>query len=105
MRKRSRVAHAIALDPDILFLDEPTAGLDPIAASEFDALVTTLRQALGLTVFMITNDLDTLYAIGECVAVPADKKIVAVVTGDERARSAHPWSTSYFLWPRARAHP
>jgi phospholipid/cholesterol/gamma-HCH transport system ATP-binding protein len=103
MRKRARVAHAIALDPDILFLDEPTAGLDPIAASEFDALVTTLRQALGLTVFMITHDLDTLYAIGDCVAVLAEKKIVAVATVDELERSDHPWIKSYFLGPRGRA--
>jgi phospholipid/cholesterol/gamma-HCH transport system ATP-binding protein len=103
MRKRAGVARAIALDPDILFLDEPTAGLDPIAASEFDALVTTLRQALGLTVFMITHDLDTLYAICDRVAVLAEKKIVIVATVDELERSDHPWIKSYFLGPRGRA--
>jgi len=103
MRKRAGVARAIALDPDILFLDEPTAGLDPIAASEFDDLVKTLREALGLTVFMITHDLDTLYAICDRVAVLAEQKIVTVATVDELERSDHPWIKSYFLGPRGRA--
>jgi len=103
MRKRAGVARAIALDPDILFLDEPTAGLDPIAAGEFDDLVKTLRDALGLTVFMITHDLDTLYAICDRVAVVADRKIVAVAPVAELEQSDHPWIKSYFLGPRGRA--
>ncbi len=103
MRKRAGVARAIAIDPDILFLDEPTAGLDPIAASEFDDLVRTLRDALGLTVFMITHDLDTLYAICDRVAVVADRKIVAVAPVGELEQSDHPWIRRYFLGPRGRA--
>mgnify|MGYP000592575081 CR=1 FL=1 len=103
MRKRAGVARAIALDPDILFLDEPTAGLDPIGASEFDELIRTLRDALGLTVFMITHDLDTLYAICDRVAVLADRKVVAVAPVAELERSDHPWVRTYFLGPRGRA--
>lgn len=103
MRKRAGVARAIALDPEILFLDEPTSGLDPIAAGEFDDLVKKLREALGLTVFMITHDLDTLYAICDRVAVVADRKIVAVAPVTELERSDHPWIKSYFLGPRGRA--
>lgn len=103
MRKRAGVARALALDPQILFLDEPTAGLDPIGASEFDELVRTLRDALGLTVFIITHDLDTLYAICDRVAVLADRKVVAVAPVEELERSDHPWIRSYFLGPRGRA--
>jgi phospholipid/cholesterol/gamma-HCH transport system ATP-binding protein len=103
MRKRAGVARAIALDPEILFLDEPTAGLDPIGAAEFDALIRNLRDALGLTVFIITHDLDTLYAICDRVAVLADRKIVAVAPVAELERSDHPWIRSYFLGPRGRA--
>lgn len=103
MRKRAGVARAIALDPDILFLDEPTAGLDPIGASEFDDLIRSLRDALGLTVFMITHDLDTLYAICDRVAVIADRKVVAVAPVAELEKSDHPWIKSYFLGPRGRA--
>src|SRR3546814_8164625 len=77
MRKRAGLARALALDPPLLFLDEPTAGLDPIGASAFDHLIRTLQQALGLTVFLITHDLDTLYAICDRVAVLADRKVVA----------------------------
>lgn len=103
MRKRAGVARAIALDPDLLFLDEPTAGLDPIAANEFDELIRTLRDALGLTVFMITHDLDTLYTICDRVAVVADKKIVAVAPVAELEKSDHPWIKQYFRGPRGRA--
>lgn len=103
MRKRAGVARAIALDPDILFLDEPTAGLDPIGASEFDGLIRTLRDALGLTVFMITHDLDTLYAICDRVAVLADRKVTAIAPISELEKSDHPWIKSYFLGPRGRA--
>src|SRR5690606_28532231 len=78
MRKRAGIARALAIDPELLFLDEPTAGLDPIGAAAFDELIVELRNALGLTVFLITHDLDTLYAICDRVAVLADKKVVAV---------------------------
>ena len=77
MKKRAGLARALALDPPLLFLDEPTAGLDPISAAAFDALILTLKQSLGLTVFLITHDLDTLYAICDRVAVLADRKVVA----------------------------
>ncbi len=103
MSKRAGVARAIALDPDILFLDEPTAGLDPIGASEFDDLIRSLRDALGFTVFMITHDLDTIYAICDRVAVVADRKVVAVAPVAELEKSDHPWIKSYFLGPRGRA--
>src|SRR5690606_11354696 len=83
MRKRAGLARALALDPPLLFLDEPTAGLDPIGAAAFDRLILTLRQALGLTVFIITHDLDTLYAICDRVAVIADRRVVAAGTLDE----------------------
>ena len=103
MRKRAGVARAIALDPDILFLDEPTAGLDPIGAAEFDALIRDLRDTLGLTVFMITHDLDTLYAVCDRVAVIADRKIVTTAPLHELEQSDHPWIRDYFLGPRGRA--
>lgn len=103
MRKRAGLARAIALDPELLFLDEPTAGLDPISAEAFDTLIRNLSDALGLTVFMITHDLDSLYALCDRVAVIADKKVVAVGTIAELERSDHPWIKSYFLGPRGRA--
>lgn len=103
MRKRAGVARALALDPAILFLDEPTAGLDPIGASEFDELIRTLRDALGLTVFIITHDLDTLYAICDRVAVLADRTVVAVAPVADLEQSDHPWIRRYFLGPRGRA--
>ena len=102
MRKRAGLARALALDPPLLFLDEPTAGLDPIGAAAFDRLILTLREALGLTVFIITHDLDTLYAICDRVAVIADRR---VLTGalDEVGRLDHPWVQEYFNGPRGRA--
>ncbi|MCA1714300.1 MAG: ATP-binding cassette domain-containing protein, partial [Gammaproteobacteria bacterium] len=103
MRKRAGLARALALDPPLLFLDEPTAGLDPIAAAAFDKLTRTLQQALGLTVFLITHDLDTLYAICDRVAVIADKKIVAIGPLAEIERLDHPWVQDYFHGPRGRA--
>jgi len=103
MRKRAGLARALAVDPPLLFLDEPTAGLDPIAASEFDELIQTLQKALGLTVFLITHDLDTLYAICDRVAVIADKKVIAVGTLEEIEQLDHPWAKEYFHGPRARA--
>jgi phospholipid/cholesterol/gamma-HCH transport system ATP-binding protein len=102
MRKRAGLARAIALDPDILFLDEPTAGLDPIGAEKFDSLIRDLQQALALTVVMVTHDVDTLCAIADRVAVLLDKKIV-VGTLDEIRAHKHPWIHEYFNGPRGRA--
>ena len=103
MRKRAGIARALALDPELLFLDEPTAGLDPIGAAAFDQLILELRDALGLTVFLITHDLDTLYAICDRVAVLADKKVVAVGTIPELLALDHEWIQAYFQGPRGRA--
>lgn len=103
MRKRVGLARALALDPELLFLDEPTAGLDPIGAAAFDDLIRRLSDDLGLTVFMITHDLDSLYAITDKVAVVADKRIVAKATVQELEQSDHPWIQEYFLGPRGRA--
>jgi phospholipid/cholesterol/gamma-HCH transport system ATP-binding protein len=103
MRKRAALARALALDPELLFLDEPTSGLDPIGAGAFDELIGDLSATLGLTVFMITHDLDSLYAICDRVAVIADKKIVGVGTIDELMRLPHPWIHEYFMGPRGRA--
>ena len=103
MRKRAGLARALALDPPLLFLDEPTAGLDPIGAAAFDDLIRTLQQALGLTVFLITHDLDTLYAICDRVAVLADRKVIAVAPVAELERLEHPWVREYFNGPRGRA--
>ncbi|MFW6412972.1 MAG: ABC transporter ATP-binding protein [Oceanicaulis sp.] len=103
MRKRAGIARALALDPDLLFLDEPTAGLDPIGASQFDQLILDLSQTLGLTVVMITHDLDTLHAICDRVAVIAEKRVIAVAPLAELARNPHPWIQEYFGGPRGRA--
>lgn len=103
MRKRAALARALALDPELLFLDEPTSGLDPIGAAAFDELIADLSDSLGLTVFMITHDLDSLYAICDRVAVLADKKVVAAAPIGELERSDHPWIREYFLGPRGRA--
>ena len=103
MRKRAGLARALALDPELLFLDEPTAGLDPIAAASFDELIEDLKQRLELTVFLITHDLDTLWAICDRVAVLADKKVVAVGTIEELLALDHPWIQEYFNGPRGRA--
>jgi phospholipid/cholesterol/gamma-HCH transport system ATP-binding protein len=103
MRKRAGLARALALDPPLLFLDEPTAGLDPIGAAAFDRLTRTLQQALGLTVFLITHDLDTLYAICDRVAVLAERRVIAVGPLDEIERLDHPWVQEYFNGPRGRA--
>ena len=100
MRKRVSVARALALDPELLFLDEPTSGLDPIAAAEFDQLIRTLSDTLGLTVVMVTHDLDSLYSISDRVAVVADQKIVEVSPIAELERSDHPWIRA-FLGGRA----
>ncbi|WP_041764939.1 ABC transporter ATP-binding protein [Pseudoxanthomonas suwonensis] len=103
MRKRAGLARALALDPPLLFLDEPTAGLDPIGAAAFDNLLRTLQQALGLTVFLITHDLDTLYAICDRVAVLADRRVVVNAPLAEVEHFDHPWVQEYFHGPRARA--
>jgi phospholipid/cholesterol/gamma-HCH transport system ATP-binding protein len=103
MRKRVALARALALDPELLFLDEPTSGLDPISAGAFDALLRGLATNLGLTVFMVTHDLDSLYAVCDRVAVIADRKIVAHATIPELEQSTHPWIREYFLGPRGRA--
>src|SRR3712207_2371163 len=103
MKKRAGIARALALDPELLFLDEPTAGLDPIGAAAFDQLIRDLQQALGLTVFLITHDLDTLYAICDRIAVLAEKKVVAVGTIPELLALDHEWIQEYFRGPRGRA--
>ncbi|ATE63239.1 ABC transporter ATP-binding protein [Rhizorhabdus dicambivorans] len=102
MRKRAGLARALALDPQLLFLDEPTAGLDPIGAAAFDGLIRSLQKTLGLTVFLITHDLDTLYAICDRVAVLADKRVIAVGTIPELLALDHPWIQEYFNGPRGR---
>ena len=102
MRKRAGLARALALDPEILFLDEPTAGLDPIGAAGFDSLIMSLRQTLGLTVFMVTHDLDSLHAISDRIAVLVDKTVV-IGTIDTLSRESHAWIHDYFHGPRARA--
>ena len=102
MRKRAGLARALALDPEILFLDEPTAGLDPIAAAEFDRLIGDLKASLGLTVFLVTHDLDTLFAICDRVAVLVDKKI-RIGTLAQHLKDEDPWMRAYFHGPRARA--
>jgi phospholipid/cholesterol/gamma-HCH transport system ATP-binding protein len=103
MRKRAGIARALALDPDLLFLDEPTAGLDPIGAAAFDALISRLRDSLHLSVFLITHDLDTLYAICDRVAVLADQKVIAVGTIPELLALDHEWIQEYFRGARGRA--
>ncbi|MBY6203380.1 ATP-binding cassette domain-containing protein [Halomonas denitrificans] len=103
MRKRVALARALALEPELLFLDEPTAGLDPIGAAEFDRLLRTLQQALELTVFLITHDLDTLYAITDRVAVLADHRVLAAAPLEEIEGLDHPWIEAYFHGARARA--
>ena len=103
MIKRAGLARALALDPELLFLDEPTAGLDPISAAGFDELILSLKHKLELTVFLITHDLDTLWAICDRVAVLADRKVVAVGTIEELLALDHPWIQEYFNGPRGRA--
>ncbi len=103
MRKRAGLARALAVDPELLFLDEPTAGLDPIGAAAFDELLRTLSQALGLTVFLITHDLDTLYAICDRLAVIADGRILVSGPLSEVEGFEHDWVQDYFHGPRGRA--
>lgn len=103
MRKRAGLARALALDPDIVFLDEPTAGLDPIGAADFDTLIRNLSRSLGLTVFLVTHDLDTLFAICDRIAVLAEKKVLTTGTLEDMLKVDHPWVREYFHGPRARA--
>ncbi len=103
MTKRVALARALSLDPEIVFLDEPTSGLDPISASDFDALIRTLQQTLGLTVFMVTHDLDSLYAVCDRVAALADGKVVAAGPIETVLGSEHPWVKAYFGGERASA--
>jgi len=102
MVKRVALARALALDPEIVFLDEPTSGLDPIAAGEFDSLIATLQQTLGLTVFMVTHDLDSLHAVCNRIIVLADRKIVAAGPIATMLSSEHPWVKAYFRGKRSR---
>lgn len=104
MRKRAGLARALALDPEIVFLDEPTSGLDPIGAAAFDRLIQRLQKTLGLTVYMVTHDLDSLFAICDRVAVLADRHIVRTGSPQDLAREpGHPWVKEYFCGKRARA--
>ena len=103
MKKRAGLARALSLDPELLFLDEPTAGLDPIGAAAFDQLTLQLKKALGLTVFLITHDLDSLHEICDRVAVLADKKVIAVDTVPNLMELDHEWIQEYFNGPRGRA--
>jgi phospholipid/cholesterol/gamma-HCH transport system ATP-binding protein len=102
MTKRVALARALALDPEIVFLDEPTSGLDPIAAGEFDILIRTLQQTLGITVFMVTHDLDSLNVACDRIAALADGKIVAEGPMATLLKSEHPWVKSYFGGRRVR---
>jgi phospholipid/cholesterol/gamma-HCH transport system ATP-binding protein len=102
MKKRAGLARALALDPELLFLDEPTAGLDPISAHQFDELIKSLRSSLNLTVFMVTHDLDSLVSICDRIAVLVDKRTV-VGTLDELMKNDDPWIKEYFRGPRGRA--
>jgi phospholipid/cholesterol/gamma-HCH transport system ATP-binding protein len=103
MIKRASLARALALDPEILFLDEPTSGLDPIGAGEFDDLIATLQRTLGLTVFMVTHDLDSLYTVCDRIAALGDGRVIAAGTIETMLASEHPWVKSYFHGKRARA--
>lgn len=103
MKKRAGLARALALDPEIVFLDEPTAGLDPIGAAAFDRLIVGLRDALDLSVFLVTHDLDTLHACCDRIAVLAEKKVLTTGTMADMLRVDHPWVHEYFHGPRARA--
>jgi phospholipid/cholesterol/gamma-HCH transport system ATP-binding protein len=102
MTKRVALARALALDPEIVFLDEPTSGLDPIAAGDFDTLIRTLQQTLGLTVFMVTHDLDSLHAVCDRIAALADGKVIAEGPMSTMLACEHPWVKSYFQGKRGR---
>ncbi|OYY11893.1 MAG: ABC transporter ATP-binding protein [Rhizobiales bacterium 35-68-8] len=103
MIKRAALARALALDPEILFLDEPTSGLDPIGAGDFDELIRTLQQTLGLTVFMVTHDLDSLHTVCDRIAALGEGKVIAQGPIETMMESQHPWLRAYFHGARARA--
>ncbi len=103
MRKRAALARALALDPELLFLDEPTSGLDPVSAGRFDMLIRQLRDAMNLTVFLVTHDLDTLYAVTDRVVVLLEGKVAALGPVEEIARDAKGWIADYFKGPRGKA--
>lgn len=103
MRKRAALARAIALDPELLFLDEPTAGLDPLSASGLDELVRHLKELLGLTIFLVTHDIDLLWRVADRVAVLGEGHVLGIGTMDELSRSDHPMVREYFYGPRGRA--
>lgn len=103
MRKRAGLARALALDPAVLLLDEPTAGLDPLGAADFDTLIKTLSHSMGLTVFLVTHDIDTLYAVCDRVAVLAEKRIYAIGSINELLQVKHEWIQNYFTGPRGRS--
>jgi len=102
MVKRVALARALALDPDIVFLDEPTSGLDPIGAAEFDELIRTLQQTLGLSVFMVTHDLDSLHTVCDRIAVLSEGRVIAAGPIETMLASEHPWLKSYFRGKRGR---
>jgi len=102
MIKRAALARALALDPDIVFLDEPTSGLDPIGAAEFDELVAKMRDTMGLTVYMVTHDLDSLLTVCDRIAVLGNKRVLVEGTVDDMMKSEEPWVKSYFRGKRAR---
>ena len=102
-KRRLEMAMCLAQDPKLLLLDEPTAGLDPIGAAAFDKLIRRLRDALGLTVFLVTHDLDTLHAVCDRIAVLAEKRVIVVGTMEDMLREDHAWVREYFTGPRARA--
>jgi phospholipid/cholesterol/gamma-HCH transport system ATP-binding protein len=102
MTKRAALARALALDPDIVFLDEPTSGLDPISAAEFDELIGTLQRTLGLSVFMVTHDLDSLHAVCSRIAVLSEGRVIATGSIETMLASEHPWLKSYFRGKRGR---
>jgi phospholipid/cholesterol/gamma-HCH transport system ATP-binding protein len=103
MIKRVALARALSLDPEIVFLDEPTSGLDPIGAGDFDELIRTLQQTLGLTVYMVTHDLDSLHAICDRIAVLSDGKVIVEGPVETMLESEHPWVKEYFRGKRSRA--
>ena len=103
MTKRAALARALALDPDLVFLDEPTSGLDPISAAEFDELIAKLRDTLGLTVYMVTHDLDSLFSVCDRIAVLGNRHIALVGTINDMLASDDPWIKSYFQGKRARS--
>lgn len=103
MIKRAALARALALDPDLLFLDEPTSGLDPIGAAEFDELIARLRDTMGLTVYMVTHDLDSLFSVCDRIAVLGQKRVLVEGTIDDMLACDDPWVQAYFRGKRARS--